>query len=291
MLSVPIRSKDRLLGAMTLYHQEGGRRHTHDDLEVAGELARRFAAAIDNAQLFRIVQHAVRLRDDFLATAGHELRTPITSLMLYVQALLKQTRALEAGQAPPRLVQHLERTESQVARLTLLVNQLLDVSLIGSGRLALRLEAVALRGLVLDVVERYESRHGAGASVHVLVPESLEGSWDRLRLEQIVANLVSNAMKYGDGSPVTVAAHEEAGVATLSVHDEGIGIPLQHHERIFGRFERAVAHGHYGGIGLGLWITRQLVESMGGTIGFESHPGEGTTFTVRLPVAPTAAAA
>jgi signal transduction histidine kinase len=173
----------------------------------------------------------------------------------------------------------------QVHRLTALVDSLLDVSRISLGRLALEPADVDLGQAVRDAVDRMEEVFAqAGCAVRVDVPGPLAGRWDALRLDQVLVNLLTNAAKYGAGHPVVVEATVEgAETVRLSVRDEGIGIAAEDLPRLFGRFERAVSERHYGGLGLGLYISRQIVDAMGGRIEVESRPGAGSIFTVRLP--------
>ncbi len=175
-----------------------------------------------------------------------------------------------------------------VERLERLIGELLDVSRITTGRLAMQVEEVDLVSLAREVIDRFndEAAGRRGAPVTLLGPGgAVVGRWDRMRVEQVLSNLVSNAIKYGAGKPVTVALDGDSGgaIAKIVVVDHGIGIGAVDQERIFGRFERAVSSRHYGGLGLGLWIVRQIVEAQGGTIAVRSEPGVETVFTVELP--------
>jgi PAS domain S-box-containing protein len=247
--------------------------------------------AAERERLLAELQQAVRVRDDFLSVASHELKTPLTSLGLKLHAWARGARDGRPP-TPEGLVQDVEMMRRQVRRLTDLVNDLLDVSRIGSGRFALQPEEVELAALVREMAARFEqdaARAGCALEVHADAP--VLGSWDRLRLEQVLANLLSNALKYGAGKPVQVrleagVGEAGAGEARLSVRDAGIGIAPEAAARIFGKFERAVSERHYGGLGLGLYITRQLVDAMGGRITVESRPGEGARFEVVLPLVP-----
>jgi len=164
------------------------------------------------------------------------------------------------------------------------VDALLDVSRLTQGRLALTWEELDLTEVVREVAERFAQQAAkAGCELKVVAEERVVGRWDRLRLEQVVTNLLSNALKYGAGRPVHVEVEGESERAVLAVRDEGIGIEPEHLERIFGKFERAVSGRHYGGLGLGLYITRQIVQALEGTIEVESEPGHGATFRVVLP--------
>ncbi|MBZ4418677.1 GAF domain-containing protein [Myxococcus sp. RHSTA-1-4] len=280
LLAVPVRTRGRTLGVITLGTAPPQRRLGTSDVTMAEELARRVAVALENASLYRDAQAAVRLRDEFLSVASHELKTPLTSLKLQHGLI---DRAL--GEARDKVGPRLSTAMRQVHRLTALVDSLLDVSRISLGRLALEPTEVDLGQAVRDAVDRMEEVFiQAGCSVRVDVPGPLPGRWDLLRLDQVLVNLLTNAAKYGAGRPVRVEATPEGEDAVrLSVSDEGIGIAAADLPRLFGRFERAVSDRHYGGLGLGLYISRQIVDAMGGRIEVESREGVGSVFTVRLP--------
>ena len=237
-------------------------------------------------QALRETQEAVRARDEFLSVAAHELRTPLTSLRLHLQLLQRQV-----GIAQPSLAESLApRTqvlERQLSRLGGLVNTLLDVSRLAAGKLSLEPRELDLALLVRQMADAFAeefSRAGSTLSLHVDGP--LLGTWDPLRVEQVLVNLLSNAAKYGAGRPVEVSLAGEGHTAVLAVKDHGIGISEDGMARLFGKFERAVSERHYGGLGLGLYITRQIVEAMGGTITVRSAQGQGSTFILRLPTQP-----
>jgi PAS domain S-box-containing protein len=225
-------------------------------------------------------EEAVRVRDDFVATAGHELKTPLTSLLLHVRSM---QRAVRTGR-PVDFADHLDKLARSGVRLEKLVNQLLDVSRITAGQLRLEPEPMDLADLVREVVTRFaEEGARVGCAFSLRGDDHVRGVWDRLRIDLVLTNLVSNAIKYGQGKPVEVEVAAECGTAVVRVTDHGIGIDPQRRERLFSRFERAVSSRQYGGFGLGLWIARQIVEASGGTISVESEPGRGSTFTFHLP--------
>jgi PAS domain S-box-containing protein len=252
---------------------------THTDISEARQ------AESERARLLREAQEAVRARDEFLTVAAHELRTPLTSLRLQLQLLLRQL-----SRASPELAAQLasrsEVLERQVGRLAGLIYTLLDVSRLTTGRLSLEPREVDLSMMVGQLAEAFgDEFRRLGASITVRSAEQpLVGVWDPLRVEQVVVNLLSNAVRYGAGKPVEVRLGREGTMAVLAVKDQGIGISREDLSRIFGKFERAVSDRNYGGLGLGLYITRQLVDAMGGSIEVESTPGQGSTFTVRLPL-------
>lgn len=281
-LSVPLNARGQLLGVLTFVQAESGRGFEREEREFINALARRVTLALDNAWLYREAQSAIEVRDEFLSIASHELRTPLTSLQLVMQSLLK---APPDAQTPEALTQRLERAVRQVRRLGKLVNELLDISRITSGRLRLEREPVDFTSVVRDVVGRLDDElQRSGSVMQTQLTEAVVGCWDRLRLEQVVTNLVSNAIKYGEGRPIDVAVERNGDMACLTVRDRGIGIAPEHIERIFAKFERAVSARHYGGLGLGLFIVRQILEAMEGDIRVQSAPDQGSTFIVRLPL-------
>ncbi len=245
---------------------------THTDVEDE----RRYAAAL---------REALHVRDIFLSVASHELKTPLTPLALRLAALKRDAGGAGEGQRPRvKLLHNLEIAEQQVRKLAALVDGLLDVSRLSEGRLSLVLEEVDLARIVRETAQAMAPQaERAGSVLDVHATGAAIGRFDRVRLGQVVTNLLSNAIKFGAGRPIELRLTATAERARLMVRDSGIGIPEDFHERIFGRFERGVSERNYGGLGLGLYVTRQIVEAMGGTISVESTPGQGATFTVDLP--------
>ena len=242
-------------------------------------------AQAEREQLLDELKAALCARDDFLMVASHELRTPLTSLQLTASSVLRQLQRSDGPGLPPPVMDERMRTiKRQLDRLEQLINALLDVSRIGAGRLALQLERVDLVEVAEDVLDRLRDESARqGVTLTLRSPQSLVGLWDRSRLDQIVTNLVTNAIKYGQGKPVDVIVAAIGDDAEIRVIDQGIGVDPEQQERIFGKFERAASQRNYGGLGLGLWITRELVELMRGQVRVESAPGDGATFIVSLP--------
>jgi PAS domain S-box-containing protein len=227
-------------------------------------------------------QEAVRLRDEFLSIASHELKTPLTALQLQLHGARDRARATDEAVA-----QKIDRAIQVGDRLAELIDALLDVSRIATGRLKLTLEACDLATPVREVVDRLrESASRAGCQLTATVPAAVSGRWDRLRIEQVLTNLISNATKHAAGQPIEVFAAGEGDRAVVQVRDHGPGVPEELLSRIFERFERAASKRHYGGMGLGLYVARQIVEAHGGTITAANAIDGGACFTVSVPLVP-----
>ncbi|MFY0568644.1 ATP-binding protein [Archangium lansingense] len=288
VIAVPLVSHGKIFGALTLACAHPTRRYGPEDVNMAQELARRCAIALENARLYREAQEGIRIREEFLSVAAHELRTPLTALHLTTQRLRRLAPPVPGGGGEAnRFAALIHAVEQQGKRLANLVGSLLDVARIDAGKLMLEPEEVDLVEVVRKVVDQFSDELlKAGCTVRLAAKHPLIGWWDSSRLEQVVTNLLSNALKYGAGKPIDVTVEAFNGAARLIVHDHGIGITEEDKERIFARFERAVSVRHYGGLGLGLYITRQIVSAHGGTIRVSSQPAAGATFTVELPRGP-----
>ncbi len=244
----------------------------------------------DRARLWRHAQAEVRERDEFLSIASHELRTPVTALLLQLQLL--QRAAQRSIEGLPRMFEgKVDVLERQTRRISLLVNELLDVSRMRLGKLELRYEPLDFAEVAREVAAHMRSELARTGSRLRLDLSPATGRFDRIRVEQVITNLLMNAAKFGGGRPIVLAVEADGARARIRVADRGIGIAAEHQLRVFERFERAVPAQHFGGLGLGLYIVRQIVEAHGGEIGVESTPGAGATFTVDLPREPPARAA
>ena len=231
------------------------------------------------------LEQAVRMRDEFMSIASHELKTPLTSLHLQTQL---RKRHLKKGDLSKFTAEYLlvmfESDERQVTRITHLIDDMLDISRISSGKLTMYLEEFDLCALVKELIEQsMEQFSSAGCSVTFKSPTPVNGSWDRFRIEQVVMNLFTNAMRYGTGEAVQVEVFSQDNLAQIVVRNLGRGIAKENHERIFQRFER-VKGTEITGLGLGLYIVRQILEAHGGTISVESELGKGASFRVSLPL-------
>lgn len=228
------------------------------------------------------LERAVRARDEFLSVASHELRTPLTSLSLQLQSMERELvrRGIDGAFANKT-----KTARKSADRLNSLVEQMLDVSRVVTGQLeiVLHVEDSDLAELASDVVERFREANMTNGCELVLSAERVTGNWDRVRLDQVLTNLLSNACRYGLSRPVHVEVQAHGEQAVVTVRDQGIGITPKDQRRIFEPFERAVVNESYGGLGLGLFIARRIVEAHGGSISVESQPGEGAAFSVALP--------
>lgn len=232
------------------------------------------------------LEQAVRARDQFLTIAGHELKTPLTNLHMQIQLRQRDLqRNYPASFTPEKIATGLSEQLSYVRRLNHLVDNLLDATQIAEGRLKLSYEYFDLCKLVRDVVERFrESTENTSIVLDLSETRSFYGRWDWFRLEQILLNLLNNALKYGGAKPVYVSVKPEQNRICIIVRDHGRGIPLKDQERIFERFERAISENEVSGMGLGLYISQSIARLHGGEIRLKSEVGEGAEFSVILPV-------
>lgn len=281
IIVTPLTTRGRILGVLTLASTQAERSFGAADLFMAEELARRASQALDKALLYKQAQDAVRARDEFLSVAAHELKTPITSQRGFTQMLLRQ---LEKDPAPQRLQRILETINQQSLKLERLVSQLLDISRLEGAKLTLQREEVDLDALVTQVITTLQSRTDRH-TISLQAVSPLPVWLDPLRIEQVVINLLDNAIKYSpDGGRIeVVVTTPTAETVKLSVTDQGIGVAPEHRDHLFDRFYQAHAENFYGGMGLGLYISRQIVELHGGQLYAEFPPEGGTCFIMVLP--------
>jgi signal transduction histidine kinase len=265
-----------ILSALDVIEAEGGRRCDVPP-RAADVMSQRIAE----------LEEAVAARDEFIATVAHELRNPLSPLVFQARLLLDR---LEAGSesAPPITPEwtrgQVRRFEHQLHRVLETLDRLLDLSRLSSGRIDLRLDTVDLGDVVRDVLAAFEGELAvAQCPVRVQERRRAEGQWDRIRVEQVCSNLISNAIRYGAGQPIDIVVDAGDQFATLEVRDYGVGISREDQQRIFERFERVQPDRRAGGFGVGLWVARSICAAFGGTITVESEPGHGARFCVVLP--------
>jgi len=294
LLILPLRTRRETLGALVIAANNPACMMTEDKLPLAELLAERASLAIENSTLYteqvearRKLEDLSRLKDEFLSIASHELRTPVTSIKGYTQ--LAKTLIHENDLRTSE--EYLDIALDQIDRMSRLILELLDVSRIETGRLEIRREPIDWSAFVHDVVHHH---HTTVSDRRLALNVPVNGKrviGDRDRLEQVLGNLLENAVKYSpDGSEIIVSVEDRSEQLVTSVRDRGIGIPADELGQVFERFHRGrqVSSTNYGGLGLGLYISKQIIERHGGSIWVESAEGVGTTFYFSLPVASVA---
>ncbi len=278
------------IGVGSALHDSGvpGRSSLHDQL-----LFMQAYAAVTAASMLMLAaalserRAAIRARDEFISIASHELKTPLTALKLRLGETLRTVQRLPRVDGDPmseKLVRASAAALVAADHLDDLVNDLLDVSRLTAGHLALKLETVDVGGLLSDLAARIRDQAAqAGSTIEVSSPDAIEASWDRARVEQVLTNLLSNAVKYGMGKPIRLSARRVGEQVRISVADQGLGIPRADQARIFRAFERLPTVQRIGGLGLGLYIGQQIATAHGGALSVDSQPGRGSTFVLDLP--------
>jgi PAS domain S-box-containing protein len=274
-MCVPLKARGYTCGAITFVSVTPGRNYGRADLALAEELARRAGLAVDNARLFREAHEALKARDEFLSMASHDLRSPLTSLRLQLQAVRKGIQQdIDAPHSREKLAARVESMVQQADRMLHMMDALLDITQMTAGRLELRRQKVDLVELVRGAMKTLdEELRQSEVEIRVHAEGPVEGEWDRLRVEQVVDNLLSNAVKYGKGQPVDLTT--EGDMAKLVVRDQGVGIAPEDQGRLFERFERVRLDRDVAGYG---------VEAHGGRVTVESRLGEGSSFTLWMPL-------
>ena len=279
-ISAPIGTGNDRYGAIS-FAKTDGLVHSAADLALAQELGDRLAMAIRNVREHRRLIDALGDRERLISIAAHELRGPLCSVRLCLQSL--QRSRVPLTPKATRMVNIMVKEERRVAHL---IDDLLDLGRIRSGQLEMELSSVDLCEVVRDVSAQMQVQVAGASKLNVELQGPVMGCWDRSRLNQVVTNLVGNAVKYGQGRPIVIraVADSQRESARLEVSDSGLGIPPELHGRIFEPFKRAVATGQQDGLGLGLYIVRSIVHQLGGTVNVDSRPGAGATFVVELPL-------
>jgi PAS domain S-box-containing protein len=283
-LIVPMSAKGKTIGTMAFADQSKNK-YTQTDIDFAVELGRRIALAYENTRLYTLSQQAIEIRNDFLSIASHELNTPITSLKLQLQMTKKALDMAEEGELPiERFKRSVDASCKQVDRLINLVQVLLDVSRIQSGRLNFRFQNMSLQDMFSELMDRFkEIIDSSDCKVKVKGLQDISVNWDKTRIEQVFINLITNAIKYAPGE-IDITFKIVNNKVEFSIQDKGEGIPEEKLKTIFDRFERVGNNDSVSGLGLGLFIVKQIVEGHGGEVRAESVPGSGTKFTVTLPM-------
>ncbi|WP_415769144.1 hybrid sensor histidine kinase/response regulator [Pseudomonas sp. LB3P38] len=267
-----------------LYRQSKAMKQQVQELEQSRREQEALLKQLQSAQLE--LEQAVRMRDDFMSIVAHEVRTPLNGLILETQ-LRKMHLARDNAAAFTLDKMHamVDRDERQIKSLIRLIEDMLDVSRIRTGKLSIRPTRFDLSALVRGLLQNFAPQiDAAESSITLEAEQSVVGSWDEFRVEQVISNLLTNALRYGAKSPITVKVYSESGQARVEVRDLGIGIGEENQKRIFQQFERVTAKHAVAGLGLGLFISEQIVAAHGGSITVESRIGEGALFRVCLPL-------
>lgn len=279
-IGIPLRESGKTFGILSI--ASTGRLYNDQDVSLAQELANRASLALQNAKLYDDAQRAIRLRDEFISVASHELKTPLNLQIQILNRLVERNAIADIPREKMKSL--LQASSGQLQNLIGLVETLLDVSRVSSEKMVLNRKKMELARLVREIVDRFANQlEASGCTAELEVSDAAPGEWDQLRVEQIITNLLTNAMKYGAQKPIRIRVWAEEETAKLSIQDLGIGIAKEDQDRIFGRFERAASIYQFGGMGLGLYITNEIVKSHGGSIQVQSELGQGATFTVTLP--------
>lgn len=285
-LAVSVTSRTgEVIGGLVFGHEKPGMFSIHSE-EIAEGIATQASVAMDNARLYSRLKDSVRARDEFLSIASHELKTPLTSLKLQTQIrnrkLLKNDINLFSADALKKMF---DTDARQIERLNRLIDDMLDISRISTGKLTLQLETFDMCSLAKDVLDRFSTQmQEAGTEISIDCQGKAEGTWDKFRIEQVITNLLTNAIRYGNQKPIGVKVKTDSGNAIIEVQDRGIGIAEENQKRIFERFERAISPNEISGLGLGLYIVKQIIDMHNGSIEVKSKIGQGSTFIVQLPM-------
>lgn len=240
----------------------------------------------DEKEQNQLARAEIKARDEFLSIASHELKTPLTLSLLQIQRALHNIRNVSlANFSVQKLMDMLESVEQQTDRLSKMISDLSNVSLITTGRMQLEPTEIDLSVIVKEAVEHVKmSMRRPDHPISVHVQGSFRGIYDKVRIEQVITNLLTNAIKYGDNKPIDVKIEKKSDCYHIIVKDHGLGIPKNMQDKIFGRFERGNGHGNIKGLGVGLYISRQIITAHSGKIMLKSKQGKGSTFTIELPI-------
>lgn len=287
VIFVPLQSRGQTIGVMTIASTQPGFEYSGDDAVFIKELADRAAITVDKAKLFTELQEAIRTRDEFLAVASHELKTPLTSILLSLQLILRRLqKSTSKSIASEEILRAVEVSIEQSKRLSRLINDLLDVTQTSSQYFQLVYKKENLSSLLKDINRKFEIILKQ-KNIKLKIKEeekNIVGMWDKIRLEQAISNLISNAIKYGEGKPIVLSTKRMDDSVFIQVKDKGIGIRKEDQIKIFKVFNRSMDVKNYKGIGVGLFIAKNIIEAHDGEINLESTLGKGTTFSILIPI-------
>lgn len=284
-IAVPLIIRGQTIGSLGLFITTDRPIFNEEDLDTAIEVARRASLAIENAELYLKAQKAILQRDEFISIASHELKTPITSMKLQLQLADRMMAKNEDGKVEASYLKKVTNiANKQLNRITVLVEDMLDITRISSGKLPINLQETNVSKLVTEILSRLCDELG---HLSTLLTSDIQNEvialCDGFRIEQVLTNLLTNAIRYGEKKPIRVELSQDEFQVCIKVIDQGSGIAQVDQERIFERFERAVSASNISGMGLGLFISRQIMEQHQGTLTLESALGKGSTFLAKFP--------
>lgn len=281
----PLRSRGRVIGVLTIASTDKDFEYSQEDALLINSFAARAAMAVDNSKLFSEAQAAIQTRDEFLSIASHELKTPLAGILLALQFAIRHLKKDE-NFTDESVFNALNTGVVQTRRLSGLINDLLNVSTMSSGELSIEREECDLVGMISDTLKGFEFQLQKEKIDINFTSEykTLWGNWDRSRIEEVITNLISNAIKYGNRKPIKVELEKKNEKAIIRVIDKGMGIRREEQKAIFELFRRTVAAQDLKGMGIGLYISNQIVKAHNGKIYVKSIEGKGSTFMVELPI-------
>ena len=284
LIFVPLQSRNEVIGVITIASIEKGFSYDMEDSIFIKEIADRAAITVDKARLYSQAQEAIKTRDEFLAIASHELKTPLTSILLSLQLILKRLK--KTSQSDDELTKSVEVAIETSKRMSVLIKDLLNVSLTSSEYFQIYPEPLNLSELLKEIYINFELLL-KNKNQKLLIKENEKNlivSWDKIRMEQAISNLVSNSIKYGLSKPITIYTEKKENIVKITVEDKGIGISNHEKKVIFDVFKRGEAiKKKYGGIGVGLFIASKIVEAHNGEITIEDKKGKGSKFIIQIP--------
>ncbi len=284
-MAIPMIVRGEYLGGLVVASSKEGRHYDGSDLALMNEIGNSCAIAIDNTMLYRDAQQSIQNREDFISVASHELRTPLTSLQMRVDLLARlMDKNVLSEELAAKVKPIISEIQPDIRKFSKLIETLLDISKLRAKKLHLNLQQMNISNVVQEEVNRLKQDFDLHQSpLRVYIQENLFGMCDQIRLQQVVSNLLGNALKFGNKRPVEFEMLGNKDHITITVKDYGMGVSSEDQLRIFKPFERAVSDKNFGGLGLGLYIAQQIIEGHGGTILVESTLGEGSSFIVELP--------
>ncbi len=281
ILFLPLAAHKKSIGTLTLISDQTSF-YDQASVDILSEAAKRSAFAIFNAQLYEEATEAVKARDEFLSIASHELKTPMTSIMLMTQLYLRKNPENEIS---PDLKKLIDLIDKNLSRMLRLIEDMLDISRIAHGKIRFEKKEMDIGLLIEDILQRRNAEISTTMScLSTDIAKNLTGIWDMYRIEQVLSNLINNALKYAPKTELRISAKREGNLVHIIFSDTGKGIEPENLDKIFQRFERVIGTDHVGGLGLGLYISRQIIEAHGGEIWAESESGKGSNFHIELPL-------